>query len=56
MTEQISPEIQQKIIEQVPLGRYGEADEVAEVAVFLASEGARYITGQVIIVDGGLVA
>ena len=56
MTEQLSLEIQQKIIEQIPLGRYGEADEVASVAVFLASEGARYITGQVIIVDGGLVA
>lgn len=56
MTEQLSPEIQQKIIEQVPLGRYGEAEEVADVAVFLASDGARYITGQVIVVDGGLVA
>lgn len=56
MTEQLSQEIQQKIIEQVPLGRYGEAEEVADVAVFLASDCARYITGQVIVVDGGLVA
>ena len=55
MTGQLSPEIQQKLIEQIPLGRYGEAEEVAEAAVFLASEKARYITGQVIVVDGGLV-
>ena len=55
MTEQLPAEVKQKILEQIPLGRYGEAEEVAEVAVFLASEGARYITGQVIVVDGGLV-
>lgn len=55
MTDQLPAEVKQKILEQIPLGRYGEAEEVAEVAVFLASEGARYITGQVIVVDGGLV-
>ena len=55
MTDQLSPEIQQQILERIPLGRYGESEEVAQVAVFLASEQARYITGQVIVVDGGLV-
>ena len=55
MTEQLSPEIQKQILEQIPLGRYGEPEEVAEVAVFLASEATRYMTGQVIVVDGGLV-
>ena len=55
MTDQLSPEIQQKILDQIPLGRYGTPEEVAEVAVFLASEAARYVTGQVIVVDGGLV-
>ena len=55
MTEQVAPEIQKQILEHIPLGRYGEPEEVAQVAVFLASEQARYITGQAIVVDGGLV-
>lgn len=55
MTDQLSPEVQKQILEQIPLGRYGEPEEVADVAVFLGSDEARYITGQVIVVDGGLV-
>jgi 3-oxoacyl-[acyl-carrier protein] reductase len=43
-----------KILEQIPLGRFGEADEIARIACFLLSDDARYITGQVIQVDGGL--
>ena len=39
----------------IPMGRIGEPDEIADVALFLASHGARYLTGQVIVVDGGLL-
>lgn len=39
----------------IPLRRVGEPEEIADVAVFLASQAARYITGQVIVVDGGLL-
>lgn len=55
MTERVAAEVKQKLLEQIPLGRYGEPEEVAQVAVFLASEGAGYITGQVVVVDGGLI-
>jgi NAD(P)-dependent dehydrogenase (short-subunit alcohol dehydrogenase family) len=40
---------------RVPLGRWGEPDEVAKLAVFLASDAASYITGETIIADGGYV-
>lgn len=39
----------------IPMGRVGEPDEIADVALFLASNAARYLTGQVIVVDGGLL-
>lgn len=43
-----------KLLEQIPLGRFAEADEIARICCFLLSDEARYITGQVIQIDGGL--
>lgn len=55
MTKKIPENIRAELIKQVPLGYMGTADDVASVVAFLVSEEARYITGQVIKVDGGLV-
>ncbi len=55
MTSVLLEEAKFGIVKQIPLGRVGLAQDVAEVVVFLASERASYITGQVIAVDGGLV-
>jgi 3-oxoacyl-[acyl-carrier protein] reductase len=54
MTVGLAEEYKQKMIEQIPLGRYGTVEEVARIAVFLLSDDARYITGQVVQADGGL--
>jgi 3-oxoacyl-[acyl-carrier protein] reductase len=54
MTADLADDRKSAIIGSVPLGRYAQPSEVADVAVFLASPGAAYITGAVIPVDGGL--
>lgn len=50
----VPEDIRQEILRRIPLGRFGKAEEVAKLAIFLASEDARYITGQVININGGL--
>ena len=54
MTAALPDEYKEKMLDQIPLGRYGTVEEVARVAAFLLSDDARYITGQVIQADGGL--
>ena len=55
MTEVLSENVKEAMVKDIPLGKMGEAEDVAEATVFLASDSARYITGQVLHVDGGMV-
>ena len=55
MTHDLSDEAKTALLGQIPLGKLGQAEDVAELALFLASGGARYINGQTFNVDGGLV-
>ena len=54
MVDAIPEEIQKKNIEKIPFGRYGTPEEVASVVCMLASDACSYITGQVLVIDGGL--
>ena len=54
MTGVLSEEIRENACRQIILGRFGKPEDIANVAVFLASDKADYITGQVISVDGGM--
>jgi len=54
MTSVLDESYRTKLLEQIPLGRFAQPDEIARIACFLVSDDARYITGQVIQVDGGL--
>jgi 3-oxoacyl-[acyl-carrier protein] reductase len=54
MTLGLPDAVKEQYLARVPLGRFGAPEEVAKVAVFLASDAASYMTGQVLAVDGGL--
>jgi 3-oxoacyl-[acyl-carrier protein] reductase len=54
MTAVLGEEIRQSVEKMVPLRRYGQSEEIASAVSYLASEGAGYVTGQVLVVDGGL--
>ena len=55
MTQKLPDAVKQELLKQIPLGFLGVPEDVANAVAFLASEEARYITGQVLRVDGGLV-
>jgi 3-oxoacyl-[acyl-carrier protein] reductase len=55
MTAVLTPEMKADLLKRIPLNSLGRAEDVAEAALFLAGPGARYVTGQVLTVDGGMV-
>ena len=52
--EAYTPQVRRNYEARIPLGRIGSPDEIADVVVFLASDAARYMTGQELLVDGGM--
>lgn len=54
MTKELKPEIKAEILKQIPLKRLGDADDIANLCVYLSSDLSGYITGEVIKIDGGL--
>ena len=55
MTAELTPEMKAELLKKIPLNTLGQAEDIAHAALFLASPAARYITGQVLTVDGGMV-
>ncbi len=54
MTDQLSDAVKENVTQSIPLGEFGNPEDIANAVVFLASEQASYITGQVLCVDGGM--
>ena len=55
MTDTLPDELKEQYLSQIPVGRFGQPNEVAKAVVFLASKDASYINGQTLPVDGGMV-
>lgn len=55
MTDQLTEDIQNEMLKMIPLAQFGEPKDIANTVVFLASDDSRYITGQTIHVNGGMV-
>lgn len=53
MAQAVPDKVKEKIYPQIPLGRFGEPDDIADLVVFLSSDRSKYITGAVIEVTGG---
>ena len=54
MTQVLPENVREAATAQIPLGRFGKPEDIADMVAYLASEKASYITGQVISVDGGM--
>jgi len=52
---EVKPEIEKKLVAEIPLGRWGKPHEIGDLAVFLASDAASYITGSTYFIDGGML-
>ena len=55
MTSELPAEVKEAMLKEIPLARFGQAEDVAQVVAFLASDASAYMTGQVLRVDGGMV-
>jgi 3-oxoacyl-[acyl-carrier protein] reductase len=55
MTAVLKEEVRAELLGRIPLGGFGKVEDIAEAVLFLAGPGGRYVTGQVIVVDGGMV-
>jgi 3-oxoacyl-[acyl-carrier protein] reductase len=55
MTAELNEKLRAEVVKQIPLGSFGRAEDIASAALFLAGPGARFVTGQVLAVDGGMV-
>jgi len=56
MVDELNEKTRKRILDRIPMGRFGTTEDVAEAVVFLCSDGAGYITGQVLTIDGGMIA
>jgi 3-oxoacyl-[acyl-carrier protein] reductase len=54
MTAALPDEIRKKMLDAIPMGRFGQPEDVAHLALFLASDASSYMTGQVVSVNGGM--
>jgi 3-oxoacyl-[acyl-carrier protein] reductase len=55
MTSGLKEELKAEVVKQIPMNTFGQVEDIALAALYLAGPGGRYVTGQVLVVDGGMV-